>query len=785
MYTLARLTLAVTFLCWGLNLSAQPSQEWSGSYGGEGFEEGQALALSPDGGFVMVGASSSPISGVLVDTAYGSNDFLIVKVNSDSTIAWERRIGGDGNDVANEVLIDSRNQIIVAGRSNSRITGAKTTEVFGFQEIWVVAYDLTGNLLWQQSYGGTGGEEPFSIVEAENGNLFIAGRTDSEPHPSTPQRIDSLRGGSSSYWLFETSPVGDFVQEFIYGGNSIDQLWGMRKLEDSSLLLFGTSRSGLAFDKTSTSFGSSDMWLVRVNQQGIIQNQYTFGGDQAENPFFVTQFSNGDLFVSGQSTSDISGNKSTPARGALDLWCVRFNQNTGDVIWDRTFGGDQDDNAFTGRKNVNDYLVLAGNTRSTSRGATTDAIEGGDDGWLKYISPDGEEIWDITRGGNRRENIRGIIRSEDGGWYLVGESNSDEFYWKNGPSRGTDFNNVRSNDIWYAKLECDFTVSLGVPDTNLCVGEEIILRNEDSDDARPHTTFLWSDGSTENSLLLSPISDVEVFLQSVSADACEAIDTVSITVHATPQVEVLTPVDETCEGLNDGSIFFEASMDALNFEFDSVTYTAPLLFDNLSSGDYMFRVNSTIERCGFDTTVTLNSESGFTIDLGPNRDLIIGDMVTLDANPSTSDSLTYLWSGISGLCDNCESQTIRLLESGTVLLTATNAQGCTVETEVVLNGTKDKVVGIPNAVSPNNDGINDRFAIFPTPFVERMGPMRIFDRWGNLVYVGIGSQLNLEEGWDGTNDGEPVQEGVYIYTLPVVYIDGEERIFKGEVHVIR
>jgi len=97
----------------------------------------------------MVGASSSPVSGTLVSAAYGSNDFLIVKVNSDSTIAWERRIGGDGNDVANEILIDSRNQIIVAGRSNSRITGTKTTEVVGWQEIWVVAYDLAGNLhLW-------------------------------------------------------------------------------------------------------------------------------------------------------------------------------------------------------------------------------------------------------------------------------------------------------------------------------------------------------------------------------------------------------------------------------------------------------------------------------------------------------------------------------------------------------------------------------------------------------------------------------------------------------------
>ncbi len=765
-------------------LFAQPTEEWSGSYGGEGFEEGQALTASPDGGFVMVGASSSSISGTLVDTAYGSNDFLIVKVNSDSTIAWERRIGGDGNDVATEVLIDSRNQIVVAGRSNSRITGSKTTEVFGWQEIWVVAYDLAGNLLWQQSYGGTGGEEPFAIVEADNGNLFVAGRTDSQPHPTTPQRVDSLKG-SNSYWLIETTATGDFIQEHLYGGAGREELWGMRKLEDGSLLLFGTSQSGQSLDKNSVGFGSSDMWLVRVDQQGVIQNQYTLGGDQAENPFFVTQFTNGDLFVSGQSISGVSGNKSTPALGALDLWCVRFDQNTGAVIWDRTFGGDQDDNAFTGRKNVNDYIVLAGNTRSVDRGGSVDVIDGGDDGWIKYISPDGEEIWDITRGGNRRENIRGIVRSNTGGWYLVGESNSDEFDWKNGPSHGTDFNMVRSNDIWYAKLECDFVVELGVRDTSLCFGEEVLLKNEDVREVLPHTTFLWSDGSSDTSLLVSPSVDAEIILQSVSPDACEATDTVSIIVHAAPVVEELTPVNETCEGLNDGSIFFEASMDALNFEFDDNAYTAPQLFGNLTSGDYTFSVNSTLERCSFDTTITLLPESGFSIDLGADRELVIGDFVTLNANPTTSDSLTYQWSGLPGLCNNCESQTIRLMESGTVTLIATNEQGCTSESQVVLNGTKDKLVAIPNAMSPNNDGVNDRFTVFATPFVERMGPMRIFDRWGNLVYVGLGEQLNIEEGWDGNNNGKPVQEGVYTYVLPVVYIDGEERVFQGEVHVIR
>jgi len=781
-----RIRLFATFLIvlGAVRLVAQPAEEWSSSYGGDNFEEGQALTAIPGGGFVMVGASSSVRSGTLTQPEFGSNDYLIVRVNADSTIAWERRIGGDNNDVATEVMVDSRNQIIVAGRSRSRINGGKTTEVFGFQEIWVVAYDLTGNLLWQQSYGGTGGEEPFGIVEADNGNILIAGRTDSPPHATTPQRVIPLKG-SNAYWLFEVNPTGDFIQEFMYGGAGNDELWGLRKLIDGSIVLFGASQSAATLDKTSAGYGSSDMWLVRINQQGAILNQYTFGGDQQENPFFLTQYSNGDLFVSGQTTSGPSGNKTSQAFGAIDLWCIRFELATGNIVWEQTFGGDQDDNAFTGRKNINDYIVLAGNTRSGVRGDSIDVINGGDDAWLKYISPDGEQIWDITRGGNRRENIRGLILSESGGWYLVGESNSDAFDWKNGPSRAQDVNGVRANDIWYAKLGCDFFVELGLRDTSLCEGEVLTLRNENQQQLLANTSYLWSDGSVDSILSIEPLFDLSIVLQSVSPDACQASDTVDVIVHASPGVETLIADNESCPGFRDGAIFFEASLDAESFEINGATFTAPQQFDDLSAGSFTFRVNSSLDRCSFDTTVTITSQTGFSIDLGADREVVAGDLLVLDANPSTTDSLTYEWSGFPDLCNNCESQTIRIMESGVVEVTATNLAGCTVTTSVVITGLKDKRVGIPNAISPNNDGVNDRLAVFASAFVDKMGPMRVFDRWGNQVYIGIGEQLSITEGWDGTVNGDQVQAGLYTYMLPVVFLDGEERVYKGELLLIR
>jgi len=151
---------------------------------------------------------------------------------------------------------------------------------------------------------------------------------------------------------------------------------------------------------------------------------------------------------------------------------------------------------------------------------------------------------------------------------------------------------------------------------------------------------------------------------------------------------------------------------------------------------------------------------------------------------STSDSVTYEWSGLTGLCSSCPTQTFQLLESGNVSLTVTNLEGCTETASVFLEGTKDKRVHIPNAMSPNNDGVNDRFFVWVSPFVSKLGPMRIFDRWGNMLWTGIEDQLRINAGWDGVVRGDVVQSGVYTYTLEVEYIDGDFRVYQGEIHVL-
>jgi gliding motility-associated-like protein len=94
---------------------------------------------------------------------------------------------------------------------------------------------------------------------------------------------------------------------------------------------------------------------------------------------------------------------------------------------------------------------------------------------------------------------------------------------------------------------------------------------------------------------------------------------------------------------------------------------------------------------------------------------------------------------------------------------------------------------VPTAFSPNGDGMNDVFRLFPGPAVDRIAALRIFDRWGNLVFQAENVCPDDElAAWNGErNNGRPSAIGVYVYTLEVVLMDGKLVREAGELMVMR
>ena len=119
-------------------------------------------------------------------------------------------------------------------------------------------------------------------------------------------------------------------------------------------------------------------------------------------------------------------------------------------------------------------------------------------------------------------------------------------------------------------------------------------------------------------------------------------------------------------------------------------------------------------------------------------------------------------------------------------LTVTDTLGCTISESVLIKVNKERRVYIPNVFSPNFDGHNDGFTVFGGKGVEQVRSLRVFDRWGALVFEARDFQPNIASlGWNGIHKGEKVNPGVYVYVAIIAFSDGTEITYQGDVTVVK
>jgi gliding motility-associated-like protein len=116
-------------------------------------------------------------------------------------------------------------------------------------------------------------------------------------------------------------------------------------------------------------------------------------------------------------------------------------------------------------------------------------------------------------------------------------------------------------------------------------------------------------------------------------------------------------------------------------------------------------------------------------------------------------------------------------------VTITDLNGCTAQAGVSLEVSKDRHVWAPNIFSPNGDGKNDFFTIYGKG-VAHIRHLRVFDRWGNQVFLAEEIPANVDAaGWDGTFRGNLLTPAVFVWVAEVFFLDGERRTLSGDVTI--
>ncbi|MCB9281171.1 MAG: gliding motility-associated C-terminal domain-containing protein [Lewinellaceae bacterium] len=276
----------------------------------------------------------------------------------------------------------------------------------------------------------------------------------------------------------------------------------------------------------------------------------------------------------------------------------------------------------------------------------------------------------------------------------------------------------------------------------------------------------------------------------ISSRGCDSIVELHLTVVEDPGIEASIKVEQPfCPGDENGSIAFQLTTPGngpYRYFLNDQVVQAPGIIEGLSAGSYNLVIEDRFG-CRLEEFIPVEDPSPVELELGPDTAVVLGGSVRL--RPYTGQQgLTYAWQGASGLsCLDCPAQEVSPVNATVYTLKVTDNRGCSAVDSVRVGVIKDYRIFVPNAFSPNGDGINDRLNAFSDGFqVDRIALMQVFDRWGALVYEGKDLAPDAAgAGWDGKSSGRYEQEGVYVYRMQIVFIDGAEREFTGSVSLIR
>ncbi|MEM1217180.1 MAG: gliding motility-associated C-terminal domain-containing protein, partial [Bacteroidota bacterium] len=256
----------------------------------------------------------------------------------------------------------------------------------------------------------------------------------------------------------------------------------------------------------------------------------------------------------------------------------------------------------------------------------------------------------------------------------------------------------------------------------------------------------------------------------------------------------LTTIPAVCEAANTGSISVQnisgGSMPYL-VSLDGETFTPATDFTSLSPGNYTLTVQDAggCEQTA-STTLPMPQQPEVMIESSAEDNTVgLGESVTFNviSNPPLSLLDTFFWQPALADSLRISDKQWAFVPTQTTdyLLTAVDANGCTTTASLALIVRGEGNVFVPNAFSPNEDGSNDRFALFDNGSIANINSLQIFDRWGAVVYARTNLQANdTTEGWDGRHKGQLLPTGTYIYAAEVQWINGQVGQLQGAVHLV-
>lgn len=677
---------------WVVKTDASGNLLWQKCYGGSGSDDFFTLIPASDGGYVLLGSTSSNDGDVSGN--HGSYDVWLAKINDSGDLQWQKCFGGSNDDFGNRIVEASNGGYILRGRTKSN--NGDVSGHHGGSDVWMVKTDISGNLQWQKCIGGSSDDSLSDIILTSDGGYILVGYTE-----SSNGDFSGNHGGFDA-WMAKMNTSGALQWIKNYGGSGNDLI--------SDILPSGNDYIMMGWTKSNDgdvggNHGDYDVWMVKTNSSGNILWQHCYGGSGDDKYYSVKTYlketyDGGYIFstTSNSNNGDVSG-----TNGSYDAWVVKLGEevNCPDLNATATLTHPACSGSSTGAISItppnngtSPYSYL------WSTGATTKDISGLTAGTYNLTITDGASCastfsYTLTDPSPLvlTVNSSGVSCYGDADGtataVITGGTPGYTYLWSTGSTSSTINNqpagsySVTVTDSKGCTVSSTVTIESPAPleaiptiEDVLCFGDNngsiyIVMLGGTS----PHS-YLWNDGSTSDHItnLTSGVYTVTI----TDDHGCYIHETYIIT-EPDQLITVVNKQDVTVPGGSDGSASVDVSGGTSPYSFLWSTGATGSSVSNLSAGDYTVTITDAngcknIESFTIlDSGCTLSAQTSFTA-----VSCFGGNDGSASVSYSGQDgNVTFLWS------NGATTQTISGLTAGNYSVTVSD-NTCAVHSSVIV-----------------------------------------------------------------------------------------------------
>ena len=242
---------------WIVKINSAGVIQWQKNYGGTNDDSLYEIIKTSDGGFIMTGDTYSSS----LPNYHGNSDVLVIKLNSQGDLLWQKCFGGSGSDSGSSIIETSDGNFLIGASSQSTnydVTGNHG----GFFDFWVFKITPSGTIIWQKALGGSSGDQLTQVSQATDGNYLACGASESTDGDLT------INNGGRDFWVVKLSTSGTLLWQKTMGlgGNEIANT--IIQTNDGGYLVAGqTANPGLT---------TSDLWVIKLSNESLNTNEWSY-----------------------------------------------------------------------------------------------------------------------------------------------------------------------------------------------------------------------------------------------------------------------------------------------------------------------------------------------------------------------------------------------------------------------------------------------------------------------------------------------------------------------------